>query len=150
MKNYNILSLSLSLITGICYGQGDLDYLKENLYLTEYYKNPFDCDGLPDDGIYSLDDRICANLKLQEADSTLSFYYNEIKIALLSIHNAQLIQSFETLQQSWRTYRDLHCDTLYGGYETHTGAVLYMTEMRRLTEVRIEEMKSLLDIYTNE
>jgi uncharacterized protein YecT (DUF1311 family) len=145
MKTY--LTILFALSVGICVGQGDLKYLKDNFYLEQYYLSPFNCDSLTQDGLFSIQDRICANLKLQEADLILETYYDSVRTEILSFKNDSLIQSFESLQLSWREYRNSHCETLYGGYETTTGAVIYMNEMRRLTEVRIEEMKALLKIY---
>ncbi|MEZ5172269.1 MAG: lysozyme inhibitor LprI family protein [Bacteroidia bacterium] len=141
------LTMLLILGAGLCFSQGDLLFLKNNFYFREYYRDSYNCDSLPEDGITSIDDRICANIKLQEADSILKMFYDSVRMELLLYNSDSLSQSFELLQKSWRQYRDAHCEFLYGGYETSTGAVLYMNEMRYLTNVRIEEMKGLLRVY---
>ncbi len=146
----NIITILLTLTIGTCFGQGDLNYLKKNSYLNEYYINPFDCDSLQEDGVTSIQDRICANLKLQETDSILKIYYDSVRAEIVVNNNDSLSQSFELLQKSWRQFRDIHCEALYGGYSTSAGAVIYMDEMKKLTKIRIEEMKGLLKIYRNE
>lgn len=129
------------------HAQGDLDYLKDNVYLKHYYDRPFDCDTLRADGVSSLEDRICANLRLQRADSVLKVYHDSVRVEMLRYEGEVLVESFDLLQDAWRYFRDTHCNSLYGGYGTSTGAVLYMDEMRRLTEIRIAEMKGLLRVY---
>lgn len=129
------------------FAQGDLAYLKKNFYLQQYWEKPFDCDSLPADGITSVEDRICANLRLQWADSTLGVYYEMVLEEMARFEDDTLVRHFEEVQSAWRAYRDRHCKTLHGGYVTSTGAVIYMDEMRWLTEIRIAEMKALLKLY---
>lgn len=127
--------------------QGDLGYLKQNFYLQDYWMEPFDCDTLPDDEIDSFQDRICANLRLQWADSTLKLYHDSVRAEIVRHKDDTLLAHFDQLQANWRAYRDRHCRVMYGGYVTTTGAVAYMEEMRWITELRIVEMKRLLSLY---
>ena len=147
MKYYRLFALLF--IYGTSFAQGDLSYLKNNVYLDYYYEQPFDCNTYTEDGVNSIHDRICSNLQLQKTDSILKIYYDSVCVELGKFNSDSLILSFELLQENWRHYRNMHCDQLHGGYQTSLGAVLYMDEMRKITEIRIVEMKYLLGLYQN-
>ena len=151
LLNRLILVCTWTLAIGLsCSAQGDLGDLKKNFYLRPYWEKPFDCDSLPADGITTVEDRICANLRLQWADSTLGTLCEMVRTEIQRFQDDTLLARFDGLQAEWRAYRDRHCMTLHGGYVTSTGAVIYMDEMRRLTEIRIVEMEELLGVYRGE
>ncbi|MCB0790545.1 MAG: DUF1311 domain-containing protein [Flavobacteriales bacterium] len=127
--------------------QGDLQHLRNEPYLQGYYEHPVDLDSIPNDGSVTFYDRVRANLQLQEADSVLRTVHDQLRVRIIALHDDTLLRTFDDLQAAWRAYRDAHCRSTYGGYVTTTGAVMFMNEVRRLTELRTEEMRALLEAY---
>lgn len=130
--------------------QGDLEYLKTQLYLDHYRTHPFNCDSLTDDLVNTLTDRICANLMLQRSDSLLKVSYDSLVVKLREVGDDTLVTAFENLQRSWRQYRNRHCDVQIGEIVGNGSAAAYMHEMRLLTDIRTEELKRLLTLYRYE
>jgi uncharacterized protein YecT (DUF1311 family) len=144
---WSIMMLLCMMLVRPAYGQGDLSYLKNIAYLDIYYDHPFNCDSLADDQVSTMTDRICANLRLQRSDSLLTLYYDSLLVETRRIGGDTLRRAFDELQRSWRTYRDEHCKALVGEVTGNWSAAAFMDEMRALTDIRIEELKQLLELY---
>ncbi len=132
-------------------GQGGLDHIKNQKYMIHYKANPFNCDTIPDSLFSSLTLKICANLKLTESDLILIQYYDSLKSEMQTFGGKKLVLNFDSVQSAWRNYRDIHCRVIWDYYEgcsfCNDRATHYMTEMRKLTDIRISEIIKLIDIY---
>ncbi|MFZ1687658.1 MAG: lysozyme inhibitor LprI family protein [Flavobacteriales bacterium] len=135
------------LLSDSCSAQGDLSYLKDMDYLEFYRAQPFNCDSLGDEEATTLHDRICENLRLQRSDSLLNVYYDSLVVEIRKVDGDTLLGTFEELQRTWREFRDRHCRVLIGDIVSNGSAAAVMFEMRKLTEIRIEELKRLLARY---
>jgi|GEM_PF-2879010 len=153
MKNTSVLIVLIA-VTHNLMAQLDFEHLKNQPYLKNYYKNLYDCNNIPDSLYSNLSLRICANIKLQHSDSVLSLYNDSLRTAIIKWENENLLSSYDSLQASWRKYRDEQAKTVWRTYEgcggCHLRAIHYMTLLRQLTEVRITELKSLLQIYRDD
>jgi hypothetical protein len=154
-KIINRFSLSLFLLFSIflcTYAQGGLEHIKKQSYLQLY--NGFDCDNIPDELYSTLSEKICANLALQRSDSILVLYYDSLKVELEAFGGPALVLQFDSLQTSWRSFRDTHCTIIWNKYEGCGGCNLrathYMTVMRELTDLRIATIKEWLALYRRE
>ena len=162
MRDGEMRSVLTLLEIGLCgslFSQGDLDHLKKQSYLGLYNSHPFNCDSIGDDETTTLHDRICENLRLQRSDSMLRAYYDSVVVEIRKIDADTLLKRFEELQGSWREFRDEQCkyivaDVINGsvvyydeGVSNNSSAAAYMFEMRKLTDIRVEELKRLVAFY---
>lgn len=152
MSRVKISGLLLLLIPVFGHTQGGLDHIKNQSYL-QMYKG-FDCDSIPDEMYSTLSEKICANLALQRSDSVLVLYYDSLKIELEAFGGLVLVEQFDSLQASWRSFRDKHCKIIWNKYEGCGGCNLrathYMTAMCELTDLRIATIKEYLTLYRRE
>lgn len=144
------LVLTVLLLSGASHAQGDLVYLKQMEYLNLYRAHPFDCDSLGDDESTTLHDRICENLRLQRSDSLLKVYYDSLVVEIRKVDADSLLGAFDELQRAWREFRDRHSQVVGGDIVGNSSAAAVMFEMRKLTEIRIEELKRLLARYRSD
>ena len=144
----------LIIIAKSAIGQRDFNHLKDQPYLKYYESHPFDCDSVPDSLYSNLTDRICANIWLQKSDSICSSYIDSVRTEILKWENDTLLIQFDSLQSGWRKFRDKHTDLIWMSYEgcggCHSRATHFMTSSRQLTEIRISELKLLLELYRKE
>ena len=135
-------------------GQGGLDHIKNQKYMKYYDLLNINCDSIPDSLASMLTYRICANIKLQKSDSILTLYYDSLKTEMFKFGGNIMVQEFDSLQFAWRNYRDSHCKVIWDKYKDafsgHMRAIHYMDEMKKLTDIRISEIKRLIYFYREE
>lgn len=153
MKLYLLILFLFLFSSQTLFGQGGLEHIKNQPYMKSYKIMPFNCDPIPDSLYSSLAMKICANLKLMESDSVLIIYCDSLKSEIESFGGSVLVNKFDSLQTVWRKYRDIHCRIIWDYYEgcsfCNQRAVHYMNEMKKLTDIRISEIKRLIDLYRN-
>ncbi|MCB0789702.1 MAG: DUF1311 domain-containing protein [Flavobacteriales bacterium] len=126
-------------------GQGDLQHLKENLYMQDLHLRALDCDSLTDIQVNTMTDRYCENLRLQRADSVLKARCDRYEQGFTGEDAQAQLLAFRDLQDAWRTYRDTHCRPDCAEIRSNGAAANCMWCMRRITEVRIAELDLLLE-----
>ncbi|MEL6672048.1 MAG: lysozyme inhibitor LprI family protein [Bacteroidota bacterium] len=134
--------------------QPEYSHLAEQSYLKYYEAHPFDCANIPDSLFSTLSMRICANIKLREQDVILAGYVDSVRQQIGRWKDDTLLMEFEALQKAWRRYRDRKASLIYQSYEgcggCHLRSIHYMGTLRRMTEIRIEELQRLLTYYRQE
>ena len=150
MKNLIAILFVVCFSSTTMRGQELREILKSQSYLEIYYKRPFDCfsDPLPDNLINTMTDRICANLKLQRSDSIVSLYKDSVRAEIMKMHNDTLLSTFDIAHKSWLKYRVEHSKALNTYMGSNTAAEAYMNELRLLTDIRINELKTILNSYS--
>ena len=131
-----LLTLSTNLIS-----QYNSDALRLSKMEYMKYAQRTDCQG---DHNSSLEHRICLNLEFQKVDSLLNVKFRELCSAISepSVKN-QIIQYHE----SWIDYRRLQSKIVSKGYRGHMLGIIYLDNMVRMTEQRVENVKFLLEYF---
>jgi uncharacterized protein YecT (DUF1311 family) len=145
--------LTLNLLVSTCIvAQGHIDHIKNQPYLLNFDKSR--CDSNSADASSS---RACLNLAFQKSDSLLTDVFNEmVKIFEESEWEDTKKQkpAFIELQKQWRSFRDKHCGIYSAYFESsasgNTKGAVYLGCLKELTEDRISELKSMIQLYTQD
>ncbi|MEL6969532.1 MAG: lysozyme inhibitor LprI family protein [Bacteroidota bacterium] len=138
--NFIAFALALALLSNTAWAQDTSDVVRlRNLsYMRLEVVERVDCDAAFD----NLSARICRNLAFQAADKEL----NKLYVSYLDqIENDSIRQQEMDYHTAWVAHRRRLSHQAASGYRGHTLGLIYLGYMTRLTEIRIEELKYLLE-----
>lgn len=133
------------------FGQGGIDHIKSQPYL----QMDIDCSCVADSCATSIRDRFCANLSFQRMDSLLTITYDSLLTLIHDFSSFEttsdsLSYSFVKLQKEWRNYRSQHCGIFWKDSDCINCATNYLSCMENITELRLFDLKRLLNYYRNQ
>lgn len=146
----NAIFFVCAIVSQTIFSQGDIDHIKNQPYLKDFDKSK--CDSTIDN---ALSGRACQNLAFQRSDSILTVFYNKINKIFETSELKKIKKQkkqFIELQNKWREFRLNHCK-IYSAYFSgsssgNTSASVFMGCLEELTVNRTSEIKSLIQIYT--
>ena len=141
-----------------CFSQSNYDKLKE-FYQTSYqscYKEicnelPFGCDSIPDSLFSNLTARACQTECFLKQDSILSLYVDSVRYEIKKWNDTILIQNFDSLQYHWNSFMVTQGYMIYEKnkhtFSGHTRSLFILRSHLNIINIRIRELKTLLDYY---
>lgn len=88
----------------------------------------------------NLESRVCLNLAFQKADSTMMQLFDTF---IKGVEPKKKQEEFLTYQEQWLAHRRRQSAWVSEGYRGHMLGIVYLNQMLRITEWRIEELKAL-------
>jgi uncharacterized protein YecT (DUF1311 family) len=141
-----VLAFYFILLSLTCFSQGDIDDIKNQLYLK--LNGKVDCKNTQGD---NLSERICANLAFQKSDSVLSVVYNALLRKNTNPQEDSIRRRIIDMQKTWRSLRDQHCSIIYDSFGKSSSsqkAIDYFRCLIEMTENRIKELNKLVNDLT--
>ncbi|MEL6658753.1 MAG: lysozyme inhibitor LprI family protein [Bacteroidota bacterium] len=133
-----VLTLALLANTAWAQDTSDVVRLRNLSYMKLEVVERVDCDATID----NLSARICRNLAFQAADAKL----NELYVSYIDqIENDSIRKEEKDYHAAWVAHRRRLSHQAAEGYRGHVLGLIYLGYMTHLTEVRIEELRYLLE-----
>lgn len=90
----------------------------------------------------NLESRVCLNLAFQEADSIMVELFNAF---IKGVEPRSVQEEFTAYQEDWLSHRRRQSAWVSEGYRGHMLGIVYLNQMLRITERRIEELRDLTE-----
>lgn len=88
----------------------------------------------------NLESRVCLNLAFQKADSIMVERFNAF---IKGVEPKSAQEEFIVYQEHWLNHRRRQSAWVSEGYRGHMLGIVYLNQMLRITERRIEELREL-------
>lgn len=88
----------------------------------------------------NLESRVCLNLAFQKADSTMVELFDKF---INGVEPKSAQEEFIVYQEHWLDHRRRQSTWVSEGYRGHMLGIVYLNQMLRITERRIEDLKDL-------